>query len=231
MERLVNQTLWERVHEYLRRQILTGEIAPGAVLQEVALARSLGMSRGPIREAIGRLAAEGLVDVTPRRGAVVAALTASEFADAYQVREALESLAVELAVPRLSEADLGALEGLIDEMASCDPSDATTFFELNAQFHDAWVAAAHNRILLQMYRRLIAQMTPYRRLSAHLRGSLIDSVNEHREILAAARIRDADRTAVLVRQHIRVPQNRLHAINDSESGWTAPAAAKLNDEP
>lgn len=73
VRKLDTQTLWERVYLQLKQEILEGHVAPGTVLQEVPLAESLGVSRGPVREALGRLASEGLVTVTPRRGAVVAA--------------------------------------------------------------------------------------------------------------------------------------------------------------
>src|SRR5919199_7002536 len=98
--RLENLTLWERVHAHLREEIVSNRLAPGTELQEVALSEQLGVSRGPIREAIGRLAAEGLVVVRPRRGAVVRSLSKDEFLEAYQVREALEGMAVRLAGPR-----------------------------------------------------------------------------------------------------------------------------------
>src|SRR5438132_4065356 len=112
--RLENLTLWERVHAHLREEIVSNRLAPGTELQEVALAEALGVSRGPIREAIGRLAAEGLVTVRPRRGAVVRALSKDEFLEAYQVREALEVMAVRLAVPKLDAEDVAALERLAE---------------------------------------------------------------------------------------------------------------------
>ena len=112
-----NLTLWQRVYDHLRAEILAGRLEPGAELAEVALAEQLGVSRGPIREAIGRLASEGLVTVRPRRGAVVSSLSKEEFLELYQVREALELMAVKLAVPKLQRDDIAALEELIDEMA------------------------------------------------------------------------------------------------------------------
>ncbi len=86
--RLENLTLSQRAHAYLRDEILSNRLAPGAELQELALSQQLGVSRGPIREALGSLAAEGLVTVRPRRGAVVHSLSSEEFLEAYQVREA-----------------------------------------------------------------------------------------------------------------------------------------------
>src|SRR5207244_1833934 len=87
--RLENLTLSQRAHTFLRDEILSNRLPPGTELQEVALSQQLGVSRGPIREALGRLAAEGLVTVRPRRGAVVHSLSSGEFLEAYQVRAAI----------------------------------------------------------------------------------------------------------------------------------------------
>ena len=215
--RFDNQTLWERVYLYLRQEILELRIAPGTLLMEVPLAETLGVSRGPLREALGRLASEGLVTITPRRGAVVTTLTKGDFLDAYQVREALEALAVRLAVPRLSVADFAEFDRLMGIMADAAASrDATRFFDANSDFHEAFVVASGNAKNLEMYRLLIGQMSPYRRPSASLRGSLEVSIAEHRDILAAARAGDTDKTIELVLHHIGVPQKRLLAITDEE---------------
>src|SRR5207244_781821 len=114
--RLENLTLWQRVYDHLREEILAGRLKPGAELAEVALSEQLGVSRGPLREAIGRLASEGLVTVRPRRGAVVRSLSKEEFLELYQVREALEMMAVRLAVPKLAAGDIAELEQLIAAM-------------------------------------------------------------------------------------------------------------------
>ncbi len=92
------RTLAERSYDYLRSEILSNRLTPGVVLSEVALAARLGVSRGPVREAIRQLAAQGLVQKRSRRSAVVSALTRDEFLEAYQVRESLEVLAARLAV-------------------------------------------------------------------------------------------------------------------------------------
>src|SRR5438128_5250203 len=134
--RLENVTLWQRAYEYLREEILSERLQPGTELQEVALSQELGVSRGPIREAISRLAAEGLVTVRPRRGAVVRLLSKEEFLELYQVREALEIMAVSLAVPRLGADDFAALQALIDTMGKhAERGEITEFFEANVAFH------------------------------------------------------------------------------------------------
>jgi len=214
---LENLTLWEQVHRHLRQEILANRLPPGTELGEVALAASLGVSRGPVREALGRLAAEGLVTVRPRRGAVVSSLSKEEFLEAYQVREALEMLAVRLAVPRLGPDDLEHLRALVDEMAErAERDDVDGFFEANAAFHGALVDASGNARLRELYRQLMAQMGRYRRRSLALRGSLKRSIAEHRTILRAAGAGDAERAAHLLSEHIRVPQRRLQAGDDEE---------------
>ena len=212
-----NLTLWQRVHEHLREEILSGRLQAGAELQEVALSTDLGVSRGPIREAIGRLAAEGLVTVRPRRGAVVRSLSKQEFLEAYQVREALEMMAVRLAVPRLDAADFDRLESLIAAMEKhARKSEVAGFFEANAAFHAALFEASGNGKLQELYRQLLGQMGRYRMRSVALRGSLQRSVAEHRAIVRAARRGNVERAVHLMSEHVRVPQRRLQSLSEDE---------------
>jgi DNA-binding GntR family transcriptional regulator len=217
MARLDNLTLRERVHEHLKAEILANRYPPGSELLEVPLSEELGVSRGPVREALRSLESEGLVEITPRRGAVVVSLTKRDFLEAYQVRESLEALGVRLAVPRLSEADLDALDAQLDLMAEhAAAGDLDAFFEVNAAFHEAFMAASQNRRLMKIYRRLMAQMGPYRRPSAQLRGNVERSITEHREIVAAARERDVDAAVARLMKHVAVPQRILEGMSEEE---------------
>ena len=211
---LDHRTLWQRVHDHLRDEIISGGLTPGTVLHEVALAGSLGVSRGPIREALGRLATEGLVAIRPRRGAVVRALSNEEFIEAYQVREALEMMAVRLAVPRLTAEDQVAMERLIEEMASrAEAEDVQGFFEANTEFHQRFFEVAGNRMLSELYRQLRGQIDRHRLRSLELRGNLRRSIEEHRAILWAARTGDVEQAVRLASDHIRVPQIQLLVEN------------------
>lgn len=212
---LDHRTLWQRVYEHLREEIISGRLIPGTELHEAALARLLGVSRGPIREALGRLATEGLVTVRPRRGAIVRALSNEEFIEAYQVREALEMMAVRLAVPRLTTEDLLEMERLIDEMATCgEAEDVQAFFEANTEFHQRFFEVAGNGMLSELYRQLRGQIDRHRLRSLELRGDLARSIEEHRAILWAARTGDVERAVRLASDHIRVPQIQLLATED-----------------
>jgi DNA-binding GntR family transcriptional regulator len=205
-----NLTLWQRVYDHLRDEIMGDRLPPGTELSEVALSRELAVSRGPIREAIGRLAAEGLVTVRPRRGAEVRSITPEELIDSYQVREALEVLAVRLAVPGITDAELADLDELVDRMSEHAKHGAVgDFFTANVAFHELLCELSGNSKLLEVYRRLAGEIGRFQARTLALRGSLDGSVTEHRAILAAIRLRDADKAAELTSAHIRVPAQRL----------------------
>jgi len=217
MPRLDNLTLRERVHDHLKQQILADRYRPGSELLEVPLSEELGVSRGPIREALRSLESEGLVRITPRRGAVVVSLTKRDFLEAYQVREALEALGVRLAVPTMSEATLDDLDQQLEAMTRhAAAGDVDAFFDANATFHEAFVEASGNRKLVEVYRRLIAQMRPYRRPSARVRGNIERSITEHRQILVAARKRDVDAAVERLMRHVEVPQRLLERMSEEE---------------
>jgi DNA-binding GntR family transcriptional regulator len=212
-----NLTLSQRVYKHLRDEILADHLLPGTELSEVALSKELAISRGPIREAMGRLAAEGLITMRPRRRAEVRSLTPQELIDAYQVREALEVMAVRLLIPRVTEADLARLEELIDQMAAHDAEGAVReFFTANVSFHDLLCELSGNPKLREVHHRLDSEIGRFRNRTLALRGSMDDALTEHRAILAAIRLRDADRAAALTAEHIRVPAGRLQAtLKDS----------------
>ncbi len=205
-----NLTLSQRVYKHLREQILTERLPPGTELSEVALSRELAISRGPIREAMGRLEAEGLITVRPRHRAEVRSLTPTELIDAYQVREALEVLAVRLAIPRVTEEDLARLDRLIDQMAEHARAYAVAdFFAVNVEFHETLCELSGNRKLREVHHRLEGEIGRFQARTLALRGSLDGSLTEHRAIVAAIRLRDADKAAELTAAHVRVPAQRL----------------------
>jgi DNA-binding GntR family transcriptional regulator len=211
-------TLAEQSYEYLRSEILTNRLTPGVILSEVALAARLGVSRGPVREAIRQLAAQGLVQKRSRRSAVVSALTRDEFLEAYQVRESLEVLAARLAVSRIEEAQLTDLEQLAHAMAhAAREDDVAAFFEANTRFHLLLVESSRNRRLIAMYRTLADEMERYRLPSLMLRGSLRRSITEHRAMVRALRKRDAELAAKLISEHIQVPQRSLAARHETDA--------------
>ena len=219
-----NLTLSQRVYEHLRDEILADHLLPGTELSEVALSKELAISRGPIREAMGRLSAEGLITMRPRRRAEVRSLTPQELIDAYQVREALEVMAVRLAIPRVTEPDLARLDQLMERMAGHISDGAVReFFAANVSFHELLCELSGNPKLQEVHHRLEGEIGRFQSRTLALRGSMDDSLTEHRAILAAIRLRDADQAAALTADHIRVPAERLQAALRDDAPVEPPA--------
>ena len=217
--RFENLTLWQRVYDHLRAEILADRLPPGTRAPGGRARRSSSASAaGPVREAIGRLASEGLVTVRPRRGAVVRSLSKEEFLEAYQVREALEMMAVRLAVPRLRPEDLGRLQA--PRRRDDRPrrgGRGRGVLRRERRFPRRVRRRVGQRGCSELYRQLLDQIGRYRIRSLELRGNLHRSVAEHAAILRAAKRGDAERAAHLMSEHIRVPQRRLRGRSDEES--------------
>lgn len=210
-------TLSQQVYTHLRAGILDNTYRPGAPLPEEAMAEKLNVSRVPVREALRRLSAEGLVVIKPRQGATVTELTAKQFLDAYQVREALEVLAVRLAVPKLTAGDLAELDALHAAMqAAAAAGNSIDFFTANAEFHGVLVDKSDNGDLKSIYESLIDRMRRYQRPSLDLRGGMTQSIDEHAAILMAIHQGNTDEAAHLIAQHIHVPQGILEEVLENE---------------
>lgn len=211
--KLNHSTLAQQVYEHLRHAILDNSFEPDASLPEEALANEFRVSRVPVREALRRLAAEGLVTLTPRQGATVSSLSPKQFLDAYRVRESLETLAIRLATPRVTSDDLHKLDQLQTDMRKhAATGDGDAFFAANSAFHALFIDRADNSDLKSIYASLLDRLRRYRNPSAELRGGLTTSIEEHEAILGAVRAGDAESAARLIADHIEVPQRVLEAL-------------------
>ena len=151
------------VFQTLRQAILRGELKPGERLMEVRLAKKLGVSRTPIREAIRKLELEGLVLMIPRRGAEVAEITEKSMRDVLEVRRALEVLAVSLSCDRISGEQIEALKEAAEEFdRSLTLDDVTRTAEADVHFHDIIYRSTDNQRLIQLLSNLGEQMYRYR---------------------------------------------------------------------
>ena len=221
-----SRTLAEQVAGHLEQAILGNDLSPGTELSEVELAEHFGVSRGPVREALRELSAAGLVSLTPRRSATVRVLSKKEILDAYQVRGALEQLAIRLCMPKLTAEHIAKLDELMVTMESIAAANADTdaevdadsidaFFEANAQFHHIFIEVADNQALRESHTQVNRPMARYRRRSLELRGGLQSSLVEHATILEAVRDRDVERAVQLVQEHVRVPVDRIEEVSDA----------------
>jgi DNA-binding GntR family transcriptional regulator len=206
--------LYEQVAERLRERIFAHELAPGAWVDEQSIASEFGISRTPLREALKVLAAEGLVQLKPRRGCYVAALSEQDLDEIFPVMALLEGRCAREATDKATDADLKRLETIhADLERHAANGDADRFFEANQRFHDALQDLAGNRWLKQLIEETRQFIKLTRRDSLNPAGRLKQSLAEHRAILAAIRKRDADEAGRLMHDHLlsgRAALAKLH---------------------
>src|SRR5215217_9214467 len=183
-----------------------GELAPGARLGEVEIADRLGVSRTPVREALSRLAAEGLVEITPNRGARVVTWTVAELEGVFDLRSVLEPQLTAHAVPNAAPVDIDALDALarrMHEVGTPGPGqDLDALVPLNRAFHDRLVALAAHPTLATALAAAIHPPIVRRNFSAYDAESLRRSLAHHLEIVAAVRAGDPGWARAVMTAHI-----------------------------
>ncbi|MCI0420430.1 MAG: GntR family transcriptional regulator, partial [Acidobacteria bacterium] len=157
---VINQAkISEQVYDYLRNAIMTGRFAPGERLDLEELAEQLKVSKMPIKEAVTRLASDGLLDIQSRRGTYVSRVDARDLAETFAVRRALEVLAGELAVEHVTPEVIARMNDLITRMEkSAAARDVNEHLERNFEFHGLILELSHNRKLMEIYRQLRASI-------------------------------------------------------------------------
>lgn len=208
------KSLEEGVYFQLEEEILSGKLNRGDTLTECALSSRLGVSRTPLRAALHRLAEEGLVKITPNRGAVVVGVNADDLVDIYKIRTRLEGLASALAAGRISEEDKKRLSESVElSEFYIRKRDADKLKELDSEFHNIIYEASGNRRLSKILSELHRSIRAYRRLSLTVTDRLERSVAEHREILNAILKGDTEEADRLTSLHIEAAlENLLSAV-------------------
>lgn len=198
-----HRPLRDIVCDELRTQIIAGDYPPGAHLVEDRLAKELGVSRNPVREALRVLQAEGFIDMIPRRGAVVATLSDVEVRDIFDVRMALERLAAQLAARRADKEDVDELRRILAEAdAALSRDDAAALTELNAEFHEQVLIVSGNGYLRDVMLQLRGRMKwIFSRTAGSPRGQ--HSLDEHVQLADAIERGDEDAAAELALRHVR----------------------------
>ncbi|MDX3195309.1 GntR family transcriptional regulator [Streptomyces sp. MN03-5084-2B] len=195
--------LADEVADRLRDAIFDGVYAPGSQLREVELAEALGVSRGPVREALAKLEREGLVRSEWHRGATVTTLSDEDIAELDSLRAALEHLAVERVAERAGEEALAALEAVVRRMERA--ADEHEMVRCDLEFHDAVYAAAGHRRLREAWQAIRSQVHLFllTRIGVATDGYLEGIPEEHRELVAALRARDRATALALFAEHRR----------------------------
>lgn len=196
------QTAQDIVAEGLRRGILSGALESGQPLRQEQIAKDFEVSAVPVREALRQLAGEGLVTLSPNRGARVSEVSYEEAKEITEIRVALESLALRLSVPKITEDDLRQAEEVLDLWdAEVDPA---TFAALNWSFHTALYEPARQLRLMAMIRSLHASFDLYAgKYSAAWMGLKVPAQQQHRRIVEACRRGDAEAAIVILERNIR----------------------------
>jgi len=191
------------VFRTLRQAILKGELEPGKRLMEIQLAKSLGVSRTPIREAIRELELEGLVIVIPRKGAEVAGITEKSLRDVLEVRRSLEELAIDLACQRMTAQQIGDLEKAQQTFAEAlQSNDMIKIAQTDEAYHDVIYKGTGNDKLVQILNNIREQMYRYRLEYIKDTGKRKQLLSEHEKILEAIKARDIPRAKAAMREHI-----------------------------
>lgn len=193
----------ERAYQELRRRILGNELVPGTQLLEQELAQMLGMSRTPVREAVIRLARDGIVEVRPRHGIRVLPVSARDMREIYDILTELEATAARLLAEHgADEETMAELEGAVDEMAvALERADLSAWAAADDRFHKALVRRCGNRRLREVVERFHDQAHRARLLTLHLRPRPDDSAAEHAAVVAAIRRRDPQTAHRVHREH------------------------------
>jgi len=200
---LKRENLGSQVFEQLKGMILRGEILPGRRIVESEIALSMGISRTPVREAVHKLEAEGLLTPLSKGGYAVRGLTISDIEDTFDIRSILESFAGYLAAKRHTEGELIALEMKIDEFQRyLDRGDLKRLSTVNTEFHEALYELSGSHRLIKMIHGLKDEIQFLRKIILNSEEMARLSNRDHREIVEAIQQRDAKKVERQLKEHI-----------------------------
>ena len=196
--------LHEQVAQRLRQMLVEGRIPPGAKLNERELAELLNVSRTPLREAIKMLAAEGLVELLPNRGAIAVSLSEADVLNTFEVMAGLEGLSGELAAQRITPQELAEIQAMqFEMMAAYTRRDLSAYYSLNARIHNAINTAAKNPVLASVYNQVNARLQALRFRSNQDGEKWKRAMKEHERMIEALTARDGAAMREVLLGHLR----------------------------
>ena len=218
-------TLASLAYEHVKNGIITGQLPPNSHHSEAALARTLGISRAPLREALRQLREEGLVQAE-NRGVLVAPLTQRHVAELYEVRLALEGRAAETAAGHVPEDSICTMRAAMERLGpQIERGEVRDFIDLDIPFHDLWIRHSGNALLGQYLDRLRDHIRRASNLASGLREATQQAYVEHIEILDALEGSNPSELRRAVEKHIMGVTSRILAAfpaNEGEDGWAKP---------
>lgn len=194
----------QRVYAQLRDFVLNGAVSSGDRLDEVSISRQLGVSRTPLREAIGKLVMEGLVEHRPFQGNFVREFSTQEIQELFEVRSVLEGLAARLAAERMSPEGIDTIRGILDEVRDAlGKGDLERYASADRRFHETIARYSQNPTLIEMLRQLSGKIQTARVLANRDHDVVSRTAHERPLILTALENKDGDAAARLLQEHIK----------------------------
>lgn len=221
---LQSSSLTSVVQQEIERRILQGELAPGAKLIEASLAEMLGVSRGPVREAFRMLEEAGLVRQEKNRGVFVRSIPLDEAMEIFDLRAMMDEAVGRRLAEHITPEQLRQVRAMVEAMEKAvKAGDADGYHLLNLEFHDKLVAFSGNRKLTAIYRRLINELSLFRRMNLTDTRLLPISASEHRAIVKAIAAGDPEAAGQAMRRHVMDSKERTLRNNSPEAPGPAPA--------
>jgi len=207
----INRTsLHEELTDRIRNMVVEGVLVAGEKVPERELCEKLGVSRTPMREALKVVAADGLLDLVPGRGARVSAITLTDLEEVFPLMAALEALAGELACEKISNTQLTKIKNAHQEMLKhFKNQNLTAYFKQNEKIHETILAAAGNETLKTMYKSLALRVRRARYMANMTPKRWQQAVDEHEEILVALDNRDGQALGAILKRHL---QNKFDTV-------------------
>jgi DNA-binding GntR family transcriptional regulator len=209
---LAGATLPEVIYQRIRADILNGILKPGETLRQEVWAQQFGASRVPLREALSRLEAEGLIVLRPRRGYAVTSLDRAEILEIFELRMVIEEHAGYIAGRARTGDDIRRLAYILQQFEALErdgPDYSNEWAKLNLEFHESLIASGRRKHLSRVARQLHYATEPYIRVEARMTGDMKVAEQQHREIFAAFEIGDASTLAELCCKHVESTAKRL----------------------
>ncbi len=204
------RTLRQSVTDAIRQAIFQGDLLPGAQINQVQIAEQLGVSRGPVREALGQLEEEGLIRNVPYKGTFVTEISEEYIRELYDVRRLIETFAIRLACESATEADWAEINAVLNAMADAsDSAGLTQVAELDVQFHLLIIRSARHSLLLQSWKSIEMGVRRFSMLRHRIYSNAEAVIDRHRQILAALEQGNADLAAERLGRHIDDARDRV----------------------
>lgn len=201
-----------KAYRLIKDKIITLELPPSSVIDEHALMEELGLGRTPIREALQRMAVEGLVNIVPRRGMFVADISITDLQAIFEMRTALAGFCARLAAQRITDDQIAQMEEILQELNQVHAGDSRTLMSIDRRFQRVLYQAGGNDFLADTLDRLYDLSLRIWYLVLHRLGDVQDAIEQHREIVDALKAGDGTRAETLIQHHIVQFQHRIKAV-------------------